>query len=258
MRLKNYIPGILLLIAAVAITGFLCRTFLQDKAHKETLNGNCKIDPDFVTAVLIDDTDPISIERDEAAAFILKLAEDAPRYSRFVLYRLSESSFENGGKPVPAQETCNPFGKTDRADFLKEDKTELKRERDKFLREIKKITEALLNVKEKPYSPIMEGIHSVAVAEFFSLKSEAKRHLVIVSDMMQNTKDFSMFSKKQQKDFERFKRRPYYRRIKTKALENAQVSVFELVRNSEAQNDDIVLFWKDYFNDQKAEADFVR
>ena len=260
MSAKKYIAGgVLLFSAVIAITVFFGHVLWRDRAEKETLNGNCKLEQDFVSVVLIDDTDPIGIERDEAAAFILKLAENAPRYSRFVLYRLSETVSEKDGSPVPAFEICNPFGKTDRANKLTEDANQLKRERDKFLRGIKKITRSLLNVEEKPYSPIMEGIHSVAVSEFFPLKADAQRHLHIVSDMMQNTRDFSMFDRKQQKEFEQFKRRPYYRRLKTKALENARVSVFELTRASDAQNEDVIRFWEEYFRDQKTETtEFVR
>lgn len=256
MDRKNWFIGTLLFVSVFVMTGVIARLWMQDRAQKETLTGNCKIERDFVTVVLIDDTDPITLERDEAAAFILKLAEDAPRYSRFALYTLSDAS---AGKKEPALELCNPFGKTDRANKWTEDENELKRARNRFLREIKKITQSLLDVKEKPFSPIMEGIRFVAVSEFFPLKEDARRHLLIVSDMMQNTRDFSMFDKKQQKEFDQFKRRPYYRRLKTKALENARVSVFELTRDSAAQNDDMIRFWKEYFRDQKTETtDFVR
>lgn len=256
MRSKNYIVGTLLFATGIAIIVFLGRSLLQDRAHKETLNGNCKIDQDFVTAVLIDDTDPITIERDEAEEYIVKLAKETPRYSRFVFYKLSKAFSENGKKPVSELETCNPFGQNDIADFLKEDKAALERERSNFLNNIKKITQNLLNVETKDFSQIMEGIHSVAVAEFFHLKNDAKRHLVIVSDMLQHTEGFNMYKERQ--EFEQFKRRPYYRRLKTKALENARVSVFELVRETKAQNENTVRFWDGYFRDQKAEPEFVR
>jgi len=261
MRSKNYIIGTLLFAAGIAIIVFLGRSLLQDRAHKEMLNGNCKIDQDFVTVVLIDDTDPIiREERNEAEEYIKSLAKDAPRYSRFVLYTLSKATSEKADKPVPELETCNPFGKKDRADFLKEDKTALKRERSNFLYNIEKITQNLLNVETKDFSPIMEGIQSVAVAEFFHLKSEAERHLLIVSDMLQHTKSFNMYTERQQ-EFERFKRKPYYRSLKTKALENANVSVFTLTRDTKAQNENIErfrLFWEEYFRDQKARPEFVR
>lgn len=256
MDRKNWVVGALLLVVLFAAISGIARLWMRDRAQKEMLTGNCKIERDFVSVVLIDDTDPITLERDEAAAFILKSAEDSPRYSRFALYKLSDAA---AGKKEPALELCNPFGKTDRVNKLTEDANELKRARNKFLREVKKITQSLLDVQEKPFSPIMEGIRFVAVTEFFPLKEDARRNLIVVSDMMQNTRDFSMFDKKQQKEFDRFKRRPYYRRLKTKALENARVSVFELTRTSPAQDDGVIRFWEEYFRDQKTEtADFVR
>ncbi|MBO4539458.1 MAG: hypothetical protein J5781_04220 [Clostridia bacterium] len=252
--MKKVTGAIFLIFIIVGFLVFLVLKKMDENDFNAKINGGCKIDQDYVTVILIDDTDRIDFQGQGAKSLVQRTAEEAPRFSRFVIYRLSDLTVR-GIRPVT--ERCNPFGKNDKADKWTENENELKRAKNAFRKEIAEVTNKLLDIKEKNRSPIMEAVYSVAVSEFDRLKSDAEKRLIIISDMMQNTDDFSMFSKNITLDFNLFKRRPYYKRMATDALNDVHVSVF-MINKDRRQTEELKDFWIDYFKDQGASVKFIR
>ena len=115
--------------------------------------------------------------------------------------------------------------------------------------------------RQKNESPILEQIQSVSRMPGFS-DSAARRHLIIVSDMLQNTSE-AQFCHKQGHlpGFEKFKAKPYYQRVKPASLEGVDVKIYMLIRGSlgtppyaYCTEDELSGFWHDYFVDAGARS----
>ena len=252
--MKKIAVAIVLILIVICFITFLIVKKMSEKEIAAQINGACKIDQDYVTVVLIDDTDKIELQGQGAKSLVQRLAREAPRFSRFAIYRLSDLT-ARGIKPV--MEQCNPFGANDKADMWTENENELRRAKNAFQKGIAKVTENLLDIREKDRSPIMEAVYSIAVSEFDLLKQDAEKHLVVISDMLQNTDDFSVFRSNPLPDFDLFKRRPYYQRLATDSLNDVRVSVF-MINKNKRQTEKLKEFWTDYFKDQGAFLKFVR
>jgi hypothetical protein len=106
-------------------------------------------------------------------------------------------------------------------------------------------------------SPIFEAIQATALRTFGTPEYDGlPKHLVIVSDLMQNVPgELSMY--KEVPPFERFKTTPYFSRIRGD-LKGVSVLIYYLVRsNAPKQSPEHLGFWRDYFRFQGAMIESV-
>ena len=99
-------------------------------------------------------------------------------------------------------------------------------------------------------SPIMESIKAVCVAAFGALPRDAPAHLLVVSDMIQNSKVLNHY---RQRDFDAFSHSPGYAQVLADC-HRASVNVLYLVRPRDQRVQDRMhqLFWEKFFDHENA------
>src|SRR5262249_17302583 len=107
------------------------------------------------------------------------------------------------------------------------------------------------------YSPIMETIQSVALTAFERVPTVSARRLVMASDMIQNTREFSQYSSRGV-SFVEFQRTPYFNRVRCD-LGDSNVTILYLNRDATPaiQGKDHINFWRDYLAAMNGRLDRV-
>ena len=124
--------------------------------------------------------------------------------------------------------------------------------RDEFLAPLRQTLSVLLSVEGDSISPILEGVQVAAVSAFQPREADIPRQVLVVSDMIQNSRNLSFY--RDPVDFGPLSRNPDYGTLRVD-LTGVEVSVFLLARRGGAgriQGGTLRRFWEDYFLDQGA------
>lgn len=198
---------------------------------------------DTITAVLVDLTDPISPV--QAAALkntLIKVRDAIPKFGRLEIYPLeptTRSAIEpifSGCSPGSGRDVVSGWsGNSELAD---------RRWKIMFADRVDHVIEELQNIPPREGSPILEGLQSVAVTALgapLALSAPDKR-ILIVSDMIHHTPEFSMYQGAP--SFDQFKNGQYYRRVRA-SLREAKVEVSLIVRETrrDVQQPPLYRFW---------------
>lgn len=197
------------------------------------------------TAVLIDASDTISNRQaKEVIESIDELfSKQLAQHEWVGIYVLSENEIV---LPKPKFHICNP-GSRDSANPLYQNPAEFERRYNQYFDRLTKEIEQVVDVPEQDSSPIFEMVYGVAVSNNFITREP--RRLLIVSDMLHNTKNYSHY--RETPDFDEFLRsnsgQPY---LEPALLRGVDVQVLYVkrskVRNLQTMRH--ISFWQDYFN----------
>src|SRR5262249_11737328 len=126
----------------------------------------------------------------------------------------------------------------------------------RFSQPLKATFAALLQPHDEPSSPILESIQSVSVTAFDVIGANIPRHLVIASDMLQNTGEFSQYQDR--RTFAEVRATPYYSRVRA-SLRGVSVQILYVRRFQQAsiQGAPHIEFWQEYFADSGATLESV-
>lgn len=248
--LKEHQQGILLLaIALIIACGFA-------SAYLFALNKHASIDHqtfckkggiDEVSVVLIDHTDHFNdVQSAELKRELKSIAKNIPQNSWLKLIAVSTdlSSLLKEEPPF-----CNPGDETTVNDATGNKKLAKSLYEKRYKSKIDEMLASILLTNAQNSSPIMEAIQAASVTTFKSDDAPAVKKLIIVSDLLQHTDEFSMY--KEIPDFKDFRKLPYWNKINTD-LEDVEVHVFVIRRDGadELQNTKLIKFWADYFSAQ--------
>ena len=141
-------------------------------------------------AVIIDPTDVLNTRQSrDAVSEVLRLIESAPEYTGISLYDVRFSS-------EPSFHVCKPrhhnsIGFIERLyvnrDFVERDYKE------KFHDPLLNKLDSLLTGAGSDQSPIIKTLQDISVDAFGSISDELSRQVIIVSDMVQHSDDWSFF-----------------------------------------------------------------
>ena len=138
---------------------------------------------------------------------------------------------------------CNP-GSPDNVDEWKESPTIVKRNwKTKFQGPLDTLLNGLLTEEEAPLSPIMESIQSVSITNLGGKKkSLVPRRIILISDLMQNSQAWSLYSQKP--DFSMFSKALQTRGLNPD-LRNVSVELLFLQRNTKQRvnEKELLKFW---------------
>ncbi|UIF88585.1 hypothetical protein [Cupriavidus sp. UYPR2.512] len=243
-------------IAAVAIflatVGSAIGYYLFHKEPKPDKDTLCPAaGPTGHVVLLVDRTDPMTfIQKNAFETEFRDIVEHrTPKGALLSVFVLGED-FTETAKPI--LEICNPGSGEDKSEFnanLKRLRTQYET---KFVKPVLKQTDSLISIKGSNKSPIFEMIQLVGINGFRSHAIDGERRLIIVSDMLHNTPEFSMY--KQLPDFETFAQTPYGRKVQAD-LQGVEVELEYLMNDPQRQTRRNAKFWEDYFN--KAHARLV-
>jgi len=216
----------------------------QIKLNEDTL---CPASgPKGFTVLLIDKTDPpTTVQREALRQRLDHLAKTLPIGAAIQVYSVGPTGDDLLTAESPI--VCNP-GKGEGASAWTGNPRLLeKRWRERFEEPIERVFGRMLQAGSSPRSPILESIQSVAIRPLGSLEPDVKdRRLVIVSDMLHNTEQFSQYQ--QLIPFSEFVRTEYYRKVRCN-LAGVDVEIIYLRREQGLQGKDHIEFWQQYFAD---------
>lgn len=156
-------------------------------------------------AVLIDASDPLSpVQQEFVGKYLRSLREQIPQYGKFSLYVLQDPRRD---EVDPVISLCNPGDGRD-ASFIDQNPAMLRaRWRDSFAEPLDRAIARTLDAPPADRSPIAEMITAVAVDAFpvspgasapvhGATGASAVRRLIVVSDLLQNSKKLSHYGRR--------------------------------------------------------------
>lgn len=242
------VASVLILIAVIA---------LGQRGSQRIDSENClqDDDPPAQVVVLLDPSDSLStVQRRSVASRLVEVLEGSmPERAEIRLYTIARAGRREA---APEMRVCVPphpdsIGTLEK---LWSNPTILRREYTlRFQDPLQERLNALLDVPSDSVSPIVEAIQAAVVDAFQPRGASIARHVLVVSDMVQNSSDLSFFQ--ETPDFGAFARNPNYETLKVD-LNGVHVTVFLLARRGNTgrmQAADMRTFWEEYFLDRGAD-----
>jgi hypothetical protein len=197
--ISEYILGTLAILVSLAIAGGAAYFFLIVKAPELNQSLCPQNGPKGQYVILLDKTDPLTFTQTEALkTFMLNTARQTPIGYRFSVFVLGEN-FENNAKPVV--EVCNPGDgseKGEHGDLIANIKKLKQQYESKYIEKIMNAyPKEFIGIKPANASPIFEMLQLISVNSLSDKSMQGEKKLFIVSDMLQNTPHFSMYSGKE-------------------------------------------------------------
>jgi hypothetical protein len=249
---KNIFAGILLIGVAAAISAFVFfynseKTKIADIDSKTFCQKS--ILPES-TVILVDHTDEINpMQRASLENRLWDVASDLKKNGSIKLFSVAKIKSK---VLSPEIDLCNPGSDRD-ANELTENKLFAKKNfEEKFRKPLNGLLDEVFESEGAKQSPIMEALQSVVVTNFIGNRNSAKiKRVIIVSDLLEHTEDFSMY--KGVPDFKTYKSSPHWPKVKSD-MENIEVTIFFRHRAGEEKLQTSALrnFWVDYLEAQGA------
>lgn len=259
---KDKIGSWIIGAAAAVIVIVVAITYTIDRAKKVEVAGLdsqslCAISEKYRhTIVLVDKTDPFSpTQRDVFLSKVRELKATLEQGERLSIYVLDDHNYR---APKPSLSMCNPgSGRT--ANPLYQNPRQMQQKFDRtFGRPLDQVAQEMIVTTTQNSSPIIEMIYSISQLHDFG-PNQPYRRLVIFSDLMQNTTEFSHFPN--MRSYSEFRRTDYARRLRAD-LRGDHVEVVYLLRPELYQIQQSTVhqnFWGDFFQDTGvASIDFRR
>jgi hypothetical protein len=208
------------------------------------------------TILLIDKTDPPSliqksalnqllaeVAQRHAANFMAPAGAEQPvRVGELLSIFVVGEDYKNNTEPIFSR--CNPGLGGDANVFLANPKRLESIFRREFDDRLEAVREQLIAVSPSKWSPIMEMFQLVAINGFKRSATGGKRRLIVVSDMLHNTPQYTFF--KQQQDFEAFSKTSYFQQVRTD-FPHVTADIRYLMYSPTLQTNSLTYFWEAYF-----------
>lgn len=201
--------------------------------------------------LLVDKTDPLTFTQKEAFTITLRelVERRIPQGYLLSVFVLGED-FKESAKPLV--ELCNPGTGEDKSELTDNLRRLKKQYQTGFLEPLLKQSESLVASQPAKYSPIFEMMQLVAINGFRAHDVKGERRLVVMSDMLQNTPQYSMY--KGPVDYPSFASSTYGQKAQLE-LRGVEVEIQYLMNAPQLQTRRNLKFWEDYF--EKAGARIV-
>jgi len=193
--------------------------------------------------LLIDKTDPFNLPQKSAFDLIvtdLVTAQTPPGYL-LSIYVLGDD-FKAQTKPLV--ELCNPGDAKGHSELTENTKQLNRQYKERFLKPVFQQSTELLSITTAQESPILEMIQMVNLNSIQRHHVDGPKQLVVLSDLLQNSKPLSMY--KSVPNFDVFKQTPYAQKLKSD-LSGVEIKVHLLQNAPQLQKQNLFDFWKSYF-----------
>lgn len=250
----SYIWGSVMILVAVAIlaTGFYFNSQASSKIDETTL---CRESgPLGHTVLLVDTTDPLNFTQKQAFQALMDevISEKVAPGELLSVFVLGEDYTENS---KPLMELCNPGDGRDKSELTANLKRMKRQYEQQFRSPLISVANELQSQKPAKFSPIFEMIQLVSINGFRKHSISGPRALIVVSDMLQNTANFSMY--KGETNYKDFLESPYGRKMNAD-LSGVSVELHYILNAPNIQTRRHLKFWEDYFSNAGAKISSVR
>ncbi|SAL83421.1 hypothetical protein AWB67_06402 [Caballeronia terrestris] len=193
--------------------------------------------------LLVDRTDPLSFTQKQAFEGLLDrlVAQRVPGGYLLSVFVLGED-YKSSPKAIFSE--CNPGDGADASEYTA-NKAHLKKRFETSFREpMLALADQLQTTKSAKYSPIFEMLKMTSINGFRKEDVKGPRKLIIVSDMLHNTPEFSMY--RETPEFASFHGSDYGRKMSTN-LNGVDVELDYLINTPRLQTRRNLKFWEGYF-----------
>ena len=198
------------------------------------------------TVFLFDGTDELSYpQKERIRADIKNLILSLPEYHKVSLYGIYEDQRKTGAALISL---CTPrqfeAGKDNPFLFGSEF---FAKQLQQALASVDETVNQTLQQGEMPRSPILESLLIIQIDAFekLSLKSSATRRLIIYSDMLHHTREFSLYQLKSQ-NYNTFSSTTYAQKS-LPTMRKIEITVNLLMHSPEKQGKPLEIFWRELF-----------
>lgn len=204
--------------------------------------------------ILVDKTDPLTFIQKQALVAILRevIEKRIPQKYMLSIFVLGEDFKQNA---APLLELCNPGSGGDKSEWTANIAKLRRQYETKFIEPLMKQTDALMATQAAKNSPIFEMLQLISVNAFRRQDVKGDRRLILISDMLQNTPQMSMF--RQTVDYQTFAASDYGKRMHLE-LSGVEVELHYLMNWPQLQTKRNLKFWNDHFNNAGARIVAVR
>lgn len=242
---SDYLLVMLLVIVMALVIGAGLWFYFQKSPAVSKLN-LCPIDgPRGRYVVLVDKTDPLTLNQKEALKSLIgNILEKAPTGYMISIFVLGEN-FTQSTEPII--ERCNP-GDAKNASIIN---SNIKRLRDQYEKQylqplMNSYVSHLDNTKPSSTSPIFEMLQLISVKSFGNKSFDGEKRLFIISDMLPNTQQYSMFGVRP--DFNAFASTSYGVQQTAVQFKNVHIEEYLLLFQPQIQRTaNFRTFWEAYF-----------
>jgi len=211
--------------------------------------------PTGVVAILIDTTDAFTpIQQRDIANNLAELRESLPVGYLFAGYTID---LGNSAVAIPAFYLCNPGRGEGVSELTANPRLIEERWREEFEEPIASTLETMTRSGGAEISPILEAIQSVSVSQFHDpTYGDVPKRLVIVSDMLQNSENYSVYETSL--PFADFESKPEWARVRAN-LKGVRVEIVFVIRPeySQLQTDSLLQFWLNVFAAEGTDIDRI-
>ena len=212
------------------------------------------------TVALLDLTDPLNKAQKE---FFLKeikeLKDQIPKHHSLTIYTLDEDLDLNRSRKITM---CNPGTVEDiesTYDKISINPKEIKKRWvEGFSKQISDVVNNIMfDNNSQNTSPVMEMFQLIAINEFKGFEG-VDNEIIILSDMIQNTPEMSMYQNGLI-SFSKFKKNNYFSKVRTNLNKNVTIKLFIIKRDgSRAMQEKkyFVNFWAQFFMNGNKAKDF--
>lgn len=204
--------------------------------------------------LLVDTTDPFSFTQKQAYSAMVKeiIEKKTPQGFLFSVFVLGED-FKTGSSPLV--ELCNPGTGADKNEFTANLRKLRRQYEEGFSRPLIAQAEGLVGTQPSKSSPVLEMLQLVAINGFRRNDIKGERRLIIVSDMLHNTPQFSMY--RELPDYGAFATSAYGQKTQLH-LEDIEIELHYLINAAKHQTRQNLNFWEQHFNKAGARVVVVR
>lgn len=204
--------------------------------------------------LLVDKTDPLNFtQRQSFLAAMKELVETKVPEGHLLSIFVLGDKFEQSA--VPLIELCNPGSDVGKSELSSNLKRLRKQYEERFVRPLEDAARALVAEEPAKASPIFEMLQLVGINGFRKHAVKGPKRLVLVSDMLHNTPQFSMYTGPA--DFESFESTDYAKRSQAE-LRDVSVELHYLMMTPRLQTRRNQVFWERYFERAGARLSEVR
>ena len=203
------------------------------------------------TVLLLDNTDPYSfIQKQQLKQNLRAMSSSYVPEGYLLSVFVLGADFTANAEPV--FEKCNPGTGAGKSEWNHNPERMKKRFQEGFQDPLVKLSDAVLLDNPSERSPVFEMLQLAATNGFKRHNVNGPKKLLIYSDMLANTSEFSMF--KGVPDYAAFKESPYGRQIGV-SLNGVTVDINILFKYPKLQTIRLQAFWEAHFNASGASVD---
>lgn len=195
--------------------------------------------------LLVDATDPFTFTQRKAVALLVEQLSDAGRTPQGTLLTVFVLGENVQGSAEPLFERCSPGSGAGKSEFT--DNLELwqKRFRSEFEEPLRKKLPEMEAQRAASRSPILQMLQIVGL-RYQQVRTAGEKRLIIVSDLLQNSVELSLY--RDPPNYDQFRRKQEAQRLRAQ-LSGVAVEAHMLMNAPVLQSRQLAKFWEDYFSD---------